>query len=152
MRKMKYVCLGCGWVSYSDGFKDGVTCTCGGKLDPLGWEDLRKGPIDMYKKAVHSREELNRVIEALDQLGKYYMIHKRIHSTDVTVMDERGIPRGITAGSDVWYVTEVEPQSGAPSAAEDDFEQEFKDTAERMHESREQMHNRKWQLIRQGRC
>ncbi|WP_157685645.1 hypothetical protein [Paenibacillus donghaensis] len=65
-----------------------------------------------FKKAVHSREELNRVTEALDNLGKFYTVHKR----------DEGRPPGryTTATPDgsravVWYVTEVEPQSGASS-------------------------------------
>lgn len=73
----------------------------------------------MYKKTAYNRQELNKIIEALDQLGKYYTIHKRIQSTKVNALDECGIPREHSAGTYVWYVTEVEPQSGAPSAVGD---------------------------------
>ncbi|MEK5417352.1 hypothetical protein [Paenibacillus sp. FSL L8-0708] len=70
----------------------------------------------MFKKAVYSREELIRVTEALDYLGKFYTVHKR---------DEGRPPGKFTPTTPdgkiavVWYVTEVEPQSGAPSTVGD---------------------------------
>lgn len=77
---------------------------------------LDEGGNGMFKKAVYSREELIRVTEALDYLGKFYTVHKR---------DEGRPPGKFTPTTPdgkiavVWYVTEVEPQSGAPSTVGD---------------------------------
>lgn len=37
---MKYRCIECRLIHYDTDKKDGITCKCGGMLEPLGWVDL----------------------------------------------------------------------------------------------------------------
>ncbi|OME25834.1 hypothetical protein NSS98_25415 [Paenibacillus sp. FSL E2-0274] len=66
----------------------------------------------MYKGTVHSREELFRVTEALDRLSKDYTVVKQTGSRGSFEQDECGQP--LPPKHDVWHVSEVESQSGAP--------------------------------------
>lgn len=71
----------------------------------------------MYKGTVHSREELFRVTEALDRLSKNYTVVKQTGSRGSFEQDECGQP--LPPKHDVWHVTEIEAQSGAPSTVGD---------------------------------
>ncbi|ASA22096.1 hypothetical protein [Paenibacillus donghaensis] len=63
----------------------------------------------MYKKTVHSKEELLRVTDALDMLRKDYTVVKETGSDKAIKRDECGIL--FEPKHDVWHVTEVAPQN-----------------------------------------
>ncbi|OMD20668.1 hypothetical protein BJP48_30910 [Paenibacillus odorifer] len=64
-----------------------------------------EGGNGMFKKAVYSREELFRVTDALDMLGKDYVVVKETGSEDPFERDEYGMIR--EPKRDVWHITET---------------------------------------------
>ncbi|OMD85603.1 hypothetical protein BSK49_18990 [Paenibacillus odorifer] len=76
-----------------------------------------EGGNGMFIKAVHTREELFRVTDALDMLKKDYTIVKETGSPDGFESDSYGMP--LPLKHDTWYVTEVEPEGEAVSTVGD---------------------------------
>lgn len=72
----------------------------------------------MYKKAVYSPSELVEVLGALDKLGKYYTVHKRIQPLPRISVGPNILRTTCGEEQDIWYVTEVEEQSGEPELTE----------------------------------
>lgn len=67
----------------------------------------------MFKRTVHSKEELFKVTEALDMLRKDYTVVKETGSDKVIERDECGML--VEPKHDVWHVTEVGAMAGEGS-------------------------------------
>lgn len=120
---MKYACLNCKWVSYRDGAKDGYACNCGGKLDPLGWEEngatapcakqlISERENRMFKQTCSTTGSLYEAMKALDVLGKEYTVTKRlVVEKECHVGEGPPLRRLIPMGYPEWTVAECEPES-----------------------------------------
>ncbi|MBW4083517.1 hypothetical protein [Paenibacillus sp. S150] len=115
MRMMKYVCLNCRWVNYRRNAEDGVTCNCGGKLDPLGCEEngvfAPCNEKSVFEQTCHTTESLYEAMKALDVLGKEYNVTKRVVVEEECYVGE-GPPlrRLMPMSYPEWTITECEPQ------------------------------------------
>lgn len=74
----------------------------------------------MFKKTVHDRGELFKVIDALDALKKDYTIVKATGAPDGLELDKFGIPK--PPKPDEWHITEVEPQEDKAKSSVGDLQ------------------------------
>ncbi|MEK5415050.1 hypothetical protein [Paenibacillus sp. FSL L8-0708] len=133
MKRMKYVCIDCGWVGYRDEPKDGVTCTCGGKLEASGWLEIgcigQEGPYTGIKLDTKERVKTMLRVQTTVSMGEHY-IERVLEVDDISALtdEERAsiIDGAISpvfydhedTGPDVFMFDgeQAEHQSGVPAA------------------------------------
>ncbi|MEK3718856.1 hypothetical protein [Paenibacillus sp. FSL R7-0333] len=83
-RVIKYRCIECRLIHYDTGKKDGITCKCGGKLDPLGWVDLTTlDKSDITKGTVMSMIRVQTTLS----MGEHY-IERVLEVDDIGTLSE----------------------------------------------------------------
>ncbi|WP_339814553.1 hypothetical protein [Paenibacillus sp. FSL R5-0928] len=128
-RVMKYRCIECRLIHYDTGKKDGITCKCGGMLEPLGWVDL--SGLD---KSSNPKERVKAMlrVQTTASMGEHY-IERVLEVEDISTLsvEERAaiidgaigpisIDEEDNGMNDFLFDGEkVEPQSGAPSTVGD---------------------------------
>ncbi|CAH1054002.1 hypothetical protein [Paenibacillus pseudetheri] len=126
---MKYRCIECRLIHYDTGKKDGITCKCGGMLEPLGWVDL--SGLD---KSSNPKERVKAMlrVQTTVSMGEHY-IERVLEVDDIsTLTDEERASIIDGAISPVFYEHEdtgpdifmfdgeqAEHQSGVPTAVGD---------------------------------
>ncbi|ETT46285.1 hypothetical protein BSK66_25570 [Paenibacillus odorifer] len=115
-RVMKYRCIDCRLIHYDTGKKDGITCKCGGMLEPLGWVDL--SGLD---KSSNPKERVKTMlrVQTTISMGEHY-VERTLEIDDISTLTPEERAAIIEGAISPVYIDHEEAGPDLPTDASQD--------------------------------